>query len=124
VPVDVDDARRVFQELIPSGVVFAPEEDVPPQMAALPGSELRAILQDASAFARDLRIGKRRSKWDVTALCAGGELRLILIAELQAGREKRGRWRHVVTTLNVRAAIGGVRTGMRPARDRRRTLAA
>jgi hypothetical protein len=124
VPVDVDEARRAFQELIPGGVVFAPEEDVPPEMAAMPGSELRAILQDASAFARDLRIGKRRSKSDVTALCAGGELRLILIAELQAGREKRGRWRHLVTTLNVRAAIGGVRTGMRPARDRRRTLAA
>ena len=123
-PVDVDEARRAFEEQLPGGIVFAPEEPVPEQLVGVPGSELRAILQDATAFARDLRIGKRRSGSDVTALCDGGELRLILIADLDAPRAVRGRWRHLVTTLNVRAAIGGVRAGPRPARAKRRRLAA
>ena len=93
-------------------------------MAALPGSELRAILQDASAFARDLRIGKRRSKFDVTALCSGGELRLILLAELQAGREEAGPL--APPRDDAERACGDRRRslGVRPARDRRRTLAA
>jgi hypothetical protein len=123
-PVDVDEARRTFAAQVPRAVVYAPDEAVPPELARLRGSELRGILQDATAFARDLRIGKRRSGFDVTALCDGGELRLILIADLNAPRTARGRWRHLVTTLNVRAAIGGVRSGPRPARSRRRRLAA
>ena len=116
VPVDVEAARRTFQELITGGVVYAPDEPVPPELARLSGSELRTILLDAVAFARDLRVGRRRSDSDVTALCSGGELRLVFVADLQGGRTARGRWRHHVTTLNVRGAIGGVRTGEHPAR--------
>lgn len=123
-PVDVDEARRTFAAQLPGAVVYAPDEPVPPELARLRGSELRGILQDATAFARDLRIGRRRSGFDVTALCDGGELRLILIADLNAPRTARGRWRRLVTTLNVRAAIGGVRSGRRPARRPRRRLAA
>lgn len=94
---------------MPGGVVYAPDEETPPALAALSGRELRAILLDAAAFARDLRVARRRSSYDVTALCAGGELKYIFVADLHAGRKPRGRWRHLVLDLNVRAAIGGVR---------------
>jgi hypothetical protein len=87
---------------------------VPPALAELPGSELRAILVDAVSFARDLRVGRRRSRFDVTPLCSGGELRLIFVADPNVGRRPRGRWRHLVTTLNVRGAIAGVRQRQAP----------
>ena len=64
---------------------------------------------DAVAFARDLRVGRRRSRFDVTALCAGGELRVIFVAEPRAGKKNRARWRREVTRLNVHAAVGGAR---------------
>jgi hypothetical protein len=116
-PVDVNEARRTFKQLVPDGVVYSPDEPVPPRLAALPASELRAILLDAVAFARDLRSGRRqRSRFDITALCSGGELRLIFVADPKRGREARGRWRHLVTSLNVRGAIGGVRVPEHPAR--------
>jgi hypothetical protein len=115
-PVDVDAARRTFEELLPDGVVYSPDEPVPPKLAALPASELRTILVDAVVFARDLRSGRPRSSFDVTALCSGGELRLIFVADPNARRQARGRWRHLVTALNVRGAIGGVRVPAHPAR--------
>lgn len=109
VPVDVAAIRRRFSELLPGGAVYAPDEHVPPQLAALPGSELRAILADAVAFARDLRVGRRRSQFDVTALCAGGELRLIFVADRHAGKRARARWHRTVTRHNLHAAVGGAR---------------
>ena len=121
-PVDVDAARRTFEELVPGGIVYSPDEPVPPELAALPASELRAILVDAVVFARDLRSGRRRSSFDVTALCSGGELRLIFVADPKTRRQARGRWRHLVTALNVRGAIGGVRVAEHPARVGRLAL--
>jgi hypothetical protein len=121
-PVDVDAARRTFQEAVPRGIVYAPEEPVPSGLAALPARELRAILLDAVVFARDLRAGRRRSRFDVTALCSGGELRLIFVADRGSPRRARGRWRHLVTALNVRGAIGGVRVTEHPARVGRPAL--
>jgi hypothetical protein len=115
VPVDLDEARRTFEQLVADGVVYAPDEPVPAELARLPGAELRAILVDAVTFARDLRIGRRRSRFDVTPLCSGGELRLIFVADPQeSSRRARGRWRHLDTTLNVRGAIAGVRGRQAP----------
>lgn len=111
VPVDVEAARRRFLELVPDGVVYSPDEPVPPALAALPAAELRAILSDAVAFARDLQVRRRRSRSDVTALCAGGELRLVFVAGRRVDPKVRRRWRHHVSRLNVRAAIGGARSG-------------
>jgi len=118
-PVDVEAARQTFAGLIPDGVVYAPEEPVPASLAELSGSELRAILVDAVAFARDLRVGRRRSRFDVTALCSGGELRLVFVADLRTSQRARSRWRHVVTTLNVRGAVAGVGVTAHPARFER-----
>jgi hypothetical protein len=115
-PVDVEGARQTFAELVPGGVVYAPDEPVPASLAVLSGSELRAILVDAVAFARDLRVGRRRSTFDVTALCSGGELRLVFVAGLKTSRKARCRWRHVVTTLNIRGAVAGVGVTVHPAR--------
>lgn len=116
VPVDVDAARLTFRQLVPRGVVYSPDEPVPAELVSRSSAELRTILIDAVAFARDLRIVRRRSDADVTALCSGGELRLVFVADRREGRAARGRWRHQVTTLNVRGAIGGVRSGEHPAR--------
>jgi hypothetical protein len=115
-PVDVEAARRTFEELVPNGVVYSPDEPVPPKLAALKASELRMILTDAVVFARDLRGGRPRSSYDVTALCSGGELRLIFVADPKGRRQARARWRQLVTALNVRGAIGGVRVPAHPAR--------
>jgi hypothetical protein len=104
--VDAADARRMFDELVPGGIVYSPDAPVPPALAELPKSELRAILCDATAFARDLDVGRPRSHFDVSALCGDGELRLIFIAHPHCGRSARARWRERVTELNVRAAIG------------------
>lgn len=109
VPVDEAEARRTFAELVPDGFVYSPDEPVPEELAALSGSELRAILFDAAAFARDLAVAKPRSGYDVTPLSSGGELKLIFVADPHAGRRRRARWRQRVTALNVRASIGGVR---------------
>ena len=116
VPVDVAAVRRTFHELLPGGTVYAPDEPVPEALAALPPSERRAIFFDAVAFARDLGVGRRRSRFDVTALCAGGKLRLIFIADRHVSRRTRARWHARVVALNVRAAVGGVRA--RPAAPR------
>ena len=109
VPVDVAAARKRFHELVPDGVVYAPDEPVPSRLAELSGRELRTIFFDAATFARDLRVARSRSSFDVTALCAGGELRLIFVADARGPRRARARWREHVTKLNTRAAIGGVR---------------
>jgi hypothetical protein len=115
-PVDVDEARRTFEELLPNGIVYSPDEPVPPRLAALPASDLRMIFLDAVVFARDLHSVRPRSNFDVTALCSGGELRLIFVADAKGRRQARARWRHLVTALNVRGAIGGVRVATHPAR--------
>jgi hypothetical protein len=115
-PVDVEEAGRSFQELVPGGVLYAPDGPVPPELATLSGRELRTILFEAVAFARDLRPRRSRSRFEVSALCAGGELRLIFVADSRAGRTARLRWLRQVTRLNVRAAIGGGRVGTHPAR--------
>src|SRR5207253_1779841 len=47
-------------------------------------------------------------------LVAGG-LRLVFVAPFGAPKKARNRWRRHVTTLDVRAAIGGERVRRRPA---------
>ena len=107
VPVDRAAARRRFRALVPTGAVYAADEP-PPAMVDLPGAELRAILADATAFARDLAVRRRRSRFDITVLCAGGELDLIFIADRGTGRRARARWHRLVRSLNLRAAVAGV----------------
>jgi len=109
-PVDADAAVASFARHARGGLVYAPDRPVPAAMRALSGNELRAILVDAVSFARDLQVGRRRSEYDVTSLCAGGELIVIFVAELgEHRRAVRHRWHHHVTALNVRGAIGGLR---------------
>lgn len=108
-PVDAGAARRRFAALVPDGLVYAPDEPPPAALAALPGAELRAILADATAFARDLGVRRRRSRFDVTPLCAGGQLELIFVTGAHTGRRGRNRWLREIRALNLRAAVAGVR---------------
>jgi hypothetical protein len=110
-PVDVEAARRRFAATVPGGAVYDPTGPPPPALAALPGAELRAVLADATAFARDLQVRRRRSRFDVTPLCSGGELVLIFFAPPGTRRH----WHAHVRALNVRAAVAGMRApALRP----------
>lgn len=108
-PVDVAEARRRFAQTFPGGIAYSPREPIPAALTELSASELRAILADAVAFARDLGMRRRRSRYDVTTLCAGGKLQVIFVVGLDTDKKERGKWRLHVTRLNVRAAIGGAR---------------
>jgi len=116
VPVDIEAARRRFLELVPGGVVYSPDEPEPPELVAMSGQELRAVLRDAVAFARDLRLVHPQCRLEVTSLCSGGELRLIFLADRTVSKRARIRWRQEVTRLNVRASIGGEQLREHPRR--------
>jgi cyclic nucleotide-binding protein len=94
---------------VPGGVVVDPAGPPPPALAALPGAELAAVLADAAAFARDLQVRRRRSRFDVAPLCSGGELVRIFLVPPGVRAPARRRWQGHVRALNVRAAVAGVR---------------
>lgn len=108
-PVDVDAVDAAFLADVHGGMVYRPDGPIPAGLRDLPGHELKAVLVDAVAFARDLRTRRRRSGFDVMALCAGGELQRILIAPLSSPRATRRRWHRYATRANVRAAVAGTR---------------
>jgi hypothetical protein len=110
VPVDAPAVRAHHAALFPGAVVYSPAEPAPPALTTLPGSELRAILADATSFARDLRVG-HRSRFEVTSLCAGGELELVFVTDPAADRRIRREWTRRLVALNVRAAIAGTSPG-------------
>lgn len=118
-PVDGAQVRRAFHDLVPSGRVYDPAAGRS-GLAALPAAELRAVLADATAFARDLRVRRPRSRLAVTPLCAGGELELVFVidpadpAGRRAGRAARAGWNRRVTAFNLRAAVAGLRTPPAP----------
>lgn len=120
-PVDAAAASRRFRELIPGGLVYALDRPVPAGVAALPAAEHRAILADATAYARDLRIRRRQSRFDVTPLCAGGELQLIFIGDPAGGRRARTRWQHHIKALNLHAAVAGTMLSDTKGRTRSRS---
>lgn len=103
--VGAEDVRRAFARLFPDGVAYAPDEPIPSALEALPSREKRIVMLDAAVFARDFRPSARRSRFDVTAFCAGGELRTIFVVDRAGSRARRARWRALVRELNLRAAL-------------------
>lgn len=104
--VVADEVRLAFRRLFPDGVVYAPDEPLPAELAALSSQEKRIVMLDAAVFARDFRPSGRRSRFDVTAFCTSGELRLIFVTDRSRDRGRRLRWRSLVRELNVKAALG------------------
>lgn len=109
-PVDVAAAVRRFRATVPGGIVLDPTAPPSTAVADLPGSELAAILADAAAFARDLQVRRRRSRFDVTPLCSGGALVLIFLAGRDTPPRARRNWHVHVRALDVQAAVAGLHT--------------
>jgi len=104
-PLDRDELRRAFARMFASGIVYAPDEPVSPQLAALPVEDKRAAVADAVAFARELRVWRPRSRFHVTALCASGELQLIFLVSKRAPERLRARWEARISRANLEAAL-------------------
>lgn len=107
-PVDGAEAGRAFTAAVPGGLVYVPGRG-PSTLGTLAARELRAVLADATAFARDLQVRRPRSRHAVTPLCAGGALEYVFVADRTAGRRAIAAWNKRVTALNLRAAVAGLR---------------
>jgi hypothetical protein len=103
--LDVEELRSSFERIFTSGIVYSPDEPIPAQLAALPIEDKRAALVEAVAFARELCVQRPRSGFHVTALCEGGELRLIFLASRRAPRHLRARWETSIRRANLEAAL-------------------
>jgi len=104
-PLDVGQLRASFGRMFTSGIVYAPDEPIPVELDALPSEDKRAAVAGAVAFARELRLGPPRSRFQATALCESGELRLIFLVSRQAPRHLRSRWEALITRYNLQAAV-------------------
>jgi hypothetical protein len=98
--------KASFAELAPQGAVYAPDEPVPDWLAELPSKDVRTILGDAAAFGRGFTASGRRSRFDTTAFCLGGELRLIFVEPRDAGNEPLSEWHALIRQYNIDAAVG------------------
>jgi hypothetical protein len=107
-PVRTGQVKEVFTRLFPRGVMYSPDAPVPSYIKTLSTKAKRLIVADASAFARDLRPRKSPSRFEVTAFCEAGELRLIFLVNRRVDGRLRSRWRELVRDLNVRAALASV----------------
>jgi len=90
--------------MVPDGVVYAPDRPAPPLFEELGSAERRLVMFDAALYARDFRPVRSRSRFDVTAFCPSGELRLIFLVDRRANRRRRTRWHATLGELNIRAA--------------------
>lgn len=99
-------ARRLFTQTFAEGVLYAPDEPLPPLFDRLSSRDKRTILSDAAHFATALEPHGRRSRFEVTALCEAGELRLLFLVDRRADRQARARWNRRIRRLNLEAALG------------------
>jgi len=102
---DQEKLRATFGRMFRTGIVYAPEESIPGQLAALSAEDKRAAVAGALTYARELRPRRARSRLHVTALCEDGELRLIFLASGRAPRRLRDRWESIVSRSNLEAAL-------------------
>jgi hypothetical protein len=104
-PLEVAELRASFDRMFTSGIVYAPDEPIPAHLDALPRDEKRAAMVEAVAFARELRPRRSRSRFQVTAFCHAGELRLIFLVSRTAPRHLRSRWEALIRRHNLQAAM-------------------
>lgn len=101
---------KTFTDLIPPGVIYSPDAAIPEMLTTLSSRERRRILVAGVQFARHLEVPPRRSRFDVTSFCADGQLKLIFIVDRKYDRKQRTRWRALIKTLNLEAALGRTAT--------------
>jgi hypothetical protein len=97
--------RAAFARLFQGGIVYAPDEEIPALLAALPADDKRAAVADALAYSRDLRPRRPSSNFHVTALCEAGGLRLVFLVSRRAPRRLRERWETLITRHNLQAVL-------------------
>jgi hypothetical protein len=107
-PPSFDHVQSAFREIFPQGIVCGPNLPTPPWLRTISSEDRRAIFAEAVYFANNLCHSERRCRFDVTSFVAGGELKLIFIADRGSNRNRRGRWRAKIRACNVAAALGVV----------------
>jgi hypothetical protein len=114
---DLEQLRTSFGRMFTSGIVYAPDEPIPPRLAALPSEDKRSAVVEAVAFARELRVARPRSRFQVTALCELGELRLIFLVSRRAPRHLQERWEALIRRHSLQAALAWPETGSATTKD-------
>ena len=105
-PLSLTRLRRRFLTSFPSGAIYAPDRPAPHFFRTLSPDERRGILAAAVGFAREFRDGVRQSRFEVSALCLGGDLQLIFVIERVHNRRARAQWRSFIKGLTLEAAGG------------------
>lgn len=119
-PPGVERLRASFGRMFTSGIVYVPDEPIPSRLDALPSEDKRAAVVEAVAFARELRTPHPRSRFQVTAFCESGELRLIFLVSRRAPRQLRERWEALIRRHSLQAALAWPEAESAVTQDRRR----
>ena len=103
--LDIEELRATFATMFRSGIVYAPDEPIPERLDALPSDDKRVAMVEAVAFARELRVPRPRARFQVTAFCEAGELRLIFLVSRRAPQHLQLRWEALIRGANLQAAL-------------------
>lgn len=101
---DIAGVRQAFAAMVPRGVIYSPEEQVPSMLEKVSARERRAVFSEAVHFARHLHSSARRCPFDVTSFCSRGEIRLVFVVDRRVDPRHRRRWRAHIMAMNLAAA--------------------
>jgi hypothetical protein len=79
---------------------------VPAKLASLRARDQKRIFSDALSFARAFQPIPSHSRFDVSAFCKEGELRLIFVVD--ADSESADGWSELIRQFNINAAVGSL----------------
>jgi hypothetical protein len=96
---------RSFKRLCPGGIVYVPGDPRSGVLDRLSSKERRIVLLDAVFFAERLRPRPSRTPFEVTTLCAPGQLQLLFLAPRDRGRSGRALWLSRIRLANLVAAL-------------------
>ena len=102
-----DELTARFRGLFPEGIVFEPQATAPPALGLLESADRRQILRDAVRWARDLAPARGHGRFDVTAWCPDGSVRLVFVAERTVAGRVRAAWRQYLRDANLSSASSG-----------------
>jgi hypothetical protein len=106
-PMQVQEVEKVFSQMIPQGVIYAPDGRGAEKLKNFSSKERRAIFSEAVHFAKHLHGSLRKGRFDVTSLCSNGELTRIFIIDRACDRGPCTRWRARITAMNLASALEG-----------------
>jgi hypothetical protein len=112
---DEEALLQSFEALCPGGRIFAPEGPLPAWLDDLSSRDRRSVLSDAEYFADRLRPRTKGGPFEITALCAEGELKLVFLAPRQASPRRRARFASLVRAANLAAALDRIDASLSPA---------